>query len=278
MTDHKHRITFEQAKAAHARGVVVWTPTVRGDKWFSVNMQPWPLDWDYYLDRTPGRALTYDEACVHNDCGLDCEVFNSHSCWELATPTTRYARSSVCKYRVPFTEAKEPAVQEQYEYVTGARNVPEGTESEWQARMGSPVWYEYPSWSEWRHCVTHDSSAQFRRLKAEGENRGPAELSYEVVAMPSLYLLPPTRDVPDWGKLVGKRVSVTVREILPNAPHELNWKAERERLTGERDAAQAALVQERTKNAKLLTQLDDCRGSLAHIVASANRAYERTGK
>ena len=95
MTDHKHVITFAQAKAAHARGVEIWTDTAHGSPpWFVVKH----LDhayWAYALDRTPGRALTYEEACVHSDCKLDID-------WDCKGTWIKIERGE--HYRVPLAE------------------------------------------------------------------------------------------------------------------------------------------------------------------------------
>jgi hypothetical protein len=111
-TGNKHQITYEQAKAAHARGVEVYTDSSDGS-WFAIVKPPAEHcdSWTYALDRTPGRALTYDEACVHNDFGLNVELFGSNEEWLIAAPPSAH-RAPGASYRVPLVEPMKESLAE----------------------------------------------------------------------------------------------------------------------------------------------------------------------
>jgi len=260
-SEHKQRITFAQAQAAHARGVEVWVHGVDIEQFKTLTELKWlyPLAdecWTYALDRTPGRALTYDEACVHHEFKLPVEGRRG-DCWFNSTgPCRKYA------YRVALAvPAKEPAAEKQHEYVTGIRNMPEGTETEWEAIaccFTDEKWHGWSTWNRWffdtllksrfRRPVKKREPRQFTfqtRVTAEGNTLNALELG------------------------VGTDVSVTVRELLSGTPPEPNWQTLYEQtrdklsssmtriedLKGERIAAQAALVVEREPHEKTKRKL-----------------------
>jgi len=234
MNDNKHIITFGQAKAAHARGVEVYTDSSDGS-WFAIVKPPAEHcdSWTYALDRTPGRALTYDETCVHNDCGLNVELECDDGDRIIRHPPSSQ-RSKGFIYCVPLTEpAKGEPAQSQYEYVTGLRNVPEGKEKEWECYVLDQSWQKR---GYWKDCTTgHTECAKFRR-RVPAVKREAMRCEFHETVNSCGGLRPWLTTA--W---VGKRVAVTVREILPDAPPAVDLEAELRRVRSERDELQQKL-------------------------------------
>jgi hypothetical protein len=221
--ENKHRITYEQAQSAHARGVEVWTLACNLAHWFKLEkLSDVPETWTCAIDRTPGRTLTYDEACVHNDCGLDVEGYpiytQVHNDWFTAPPPST-GRAQANRYRVPITEpARETAVKEEFEYVTGFNLLP-FDHSDWECEHIADAWVPYQTWGTYQHRFVWN--ARFRRPVAKA---APTETDWR-----SLY------------EQTSEKLSISMVRI--------------EGLKGERDAAQAALIKEREAHEKAKKEL-----------------------